>query len=97
NMLTYLYPMSLLSVYLVGKPQYTYKEESHEVIYPFGFNASQKTATIKAMTEQISVIEGPPGTGKTQTILNIIANALLNQKTVAIVSNNNAATKNVME
>src|SRR5699024_7866517 len=49
------------------------------------------------MTEQISVIEGPPGTGKTQTILNIIANAVLNQKTVAIVSNNNAATSNIIE
>ncbi|HLQ83253.1 MAG TPA: AAA domain-containing protein [Pseudogracilibacillus sp.] len=95
--LTHLSPQSVLSVYLGGKPQYPYQEESHEVIYPFGFNTSQKTATIKAMTEQISVIEGPPGTGKTQTILNIIANALLNQKTVAIVSNNNAATKNVME
>ena len=66
-------------------------------IFPFGFNLSQKVATEKAMSEQISVIEGPPGTGKTQTILNIIANALINNKTVAVVSNNNAATSNVLE
>lgn len=45
----------------------------------------------------ISVIEGPPGTGKTQTILNIIANAVINKKTVAVVSNNNSATANVLE
>jgi len=95
--LTHLNPRSVLSVYLGGSSQQQHQEESHEIIYPFGFNASQKAATIKAMTEQVSVIEGPPGTGKTQTILNIIANALMNQKTVAIVSNNNAATKNVME
>lgn len=40
----------------------------------------------------ISVIEGPPGTGKTQSILNIIANlAIMQGKTVAVVSGNNAA------
>jgi Uncharacterized conserved protein (DUF2075)./Protein of unknown function (DUF2726). len=66
-------------------------------IFPFGFNLSQKTATENALSEQISVIEGPPGTGKTQTILNIIANAIINGKTVAVVSNNNAATANVLE
>ncbi|WP_346354993.1 AAA domain-containing protein [Azotosporobacter soli] len=66
-------------------------------IFPFGFNLSQKTATENALNEQISVIEGPPGTGKTQTILNIIANAVVNEKTVAVVSNNNAATANVLE
>ena len=43
------------------------------------------------MENQISVIQGPPGTGKTQTILNIIANILMQGKTVQIVSNNNSA------
>lgn len=65
--------------------------------FPFGFNASQKSATKKALHNQISVIEGPPGTGKTQTILNIIANAIFLNKTVAVVSNNNSATDNVLE
>lgn len=50
-----------------------------------------------AMENQISVIQGPPGTGKTQTILNIIANILMQGKTVQIVSNNNSATENVYE
>jgi len=49
------------------------------------------------MENQISVIQGPPGTGKTQTILNIIANIILQGKTVQIVSNNNSATNNVYE
>lgn len=67
------------------------------VIYPFGANKSQFEAVRKAMQSQISVIEGPPGTGKTQTILNIIANIIKNNKTVAVVSNNNSATDNVYE
>lgn len=66
-------------------------------IYPFGLNESQMKAVEQAFKSQISVIEGPPGTGKTQTILNIIANILIRNGTVAIVSNNNTAVENVYE
>lgn len=66
-------------------------------IYPFGTNSSQKSAVENASDSRVSIIEGPPGTGKTQTILNIIANAVLQNKTVAVVSNNNSATENVLE
>lgn len=66
-------------------------------IFPFGCNNSQYKAVKNAMENQISVIQGPPGTGKTQTILNIIANILMQGKTVQIVSNNNSATENVYE
>ncbi len=67
------------------------------LIYPFGCNSSQLLAVEKAFSSQISIIQGPPGTGKTQTILNIIANILLRNQTVLVVSNNNAATENVYE
>ena len=43
------------------------------------------------------VFYGSPGTGKTQTILNIMANLLLAGKTMQIVSNNNSAVENVKE
>lgn len=66
-------------------------------IFPFGCNNSQYKAVKNAMENQISVIQGPPGTGKTQTILNIIANLLMQGKTVQIVSNNNPAIENVYE
>ena len=94
--LTTISPRSVLSTYLERKPL---KKQSGNMqpIFPFGFNLSQKAATENALTEQVSVIEGPPGTGKTQTILNIIANAIINNKTVAVVSNNNSATANVLE
>lgn len=73
------------------------KEFNSILIFPFGINQSQYQAVKNAMENQISVIEGPPGTGKTQTILNIIANLMYNGKSVAIVSNNNSATANVFE
>ena len=66
-------------------------------IFPFGCNASQYKAVKSALENQLSVIQGPPGTGKTQTILNIIANLLISEKTIEIVSNNESAVKNIYE
>lgn len=67
------------------------------IIYPFGSNLSQMKAVDKALSNQLSLIEGPPGTGKTQTILNIIANLVMQDKTILVTSPNNEATKNVVE
>ncbi|MDY4385340.1 AAA domain-containing protein [Pectobacterium aroidearum] len=66
-------------------------------LFPFGVNPSQREAVINALTSQISIIQGPPGTGKTQTILNIIANLVCQNKTIAVVSGNNEATKNIYD
>lgn len=73
------------------------KLDSSAPVFPFGCNESQYQAVVNALSNRISVIEGPPGTGKTQTILNIIANLVLQGKTVQVVSNNNSAIDNVME
>lgn len=67
------------------------------LIFPFGCNYSQYIAVENAMNGKISVIEGPPGTGKTQTILNIIANIIIRGMNCQVVSNNNAAVENVDE
>ena len=78
--------------------KYTVKRHRvSNLIFPFGSNSSQEQAVTAAFENQISVIQGPPGTGKTQTILNIIANILLQGKSVMVVSNNNSATANVLE
>ncbi|MCH6265321.1 AAA domain-containing protein [Neobacillus citreus] len=94
--LTLISPRSVLASYLKGE-QFGLQQKKVNAVYPFGFNISQKLATEKALSNQVSIIEGPPGTGKTQTILNIIANAVMENKTVAVVSNNNSATANVLE
>ena len=88
---------SVLAKYLNPKKGRAEKERIKSLIFPFGCNNSQFKAVSAAMKNQISIIQGPPGTGKTQTILNIIANLLMNDKTVLVVSNNNDATANVYE
>ena len=67
------------------------------LIFPFGCNSSQYKAVENAINNKVSVIEGPPGTGKTQTILNIIANILIRDMNYQVVSNNNAAIENIEE
>ena len=64
---------SVLATYLSGD-KITMKSSKGTLVFPFGFNLSQKQAVKTALETKISIIEGPPGTGKTQTILNIIAN-----------------------
>lgn len=88
---------SVLSSYLNGTQPKKNVTSSPIEIFPFGFNLSQKDGVNEAFSNPLSVIEGPPGTGKTQTILNIIANAVINDQTVAVVSSNNSAIKNVFE
>lgn len=87
---------SVLAIYL-SKGTIIKTKNSDIPIFPFGINLSQKKAVETALENSISIIKGPPGTGKTQTILNIIANIVSKGKTVAVVSGNNSATLNVQE
>ena len=88
-------PNSVLFHYLDGDVrQYS---DQKEIIVPFDFNQSQYNAIEEALTNSISVIEGPPGTGKTQTILNLVCNIVSRNMNCAVVSNNNTAIDNVYE
>jgi very-short-patch-repair endonuclease len=54
-------------------------------------DSSQHSALVHALRGQNLVIEGPPGTGKSQTITNLIAAVLARGKTVLFVSEKLAA------
>jgi very-short-patch-repair endonuclease len=58
---------------------------------PVDADSSQLAAVYAAAEGQSFVLEGPPGTGKSQTIANIIAHCLASGKTVLFVSEKSAA------
>ena len=58
---------------------------------PMSADSSQLAAIAAAAKGQSFVLHGPPGTGKSQTITNMIANALYNGKTVLFVAEKMAA------
>ena len=80
---------------LAGDPtDYLIDEPQIEAIAPFliqDADASQHSALIDAMKGHNLVIHGPPGTGKSQTIANIIANGLAANKTILFVAEKQAA------
>lgn len=85
---------------LLGKllnNQLKFAKVTDNVIYPFQTNLSQQKAVKIALGSDLSIIQGPPGTGKTETILNIVANLIVKNKNIAVVSSNNEATKNVYD
>ncbi len=53
-----------------------------------GLNNEQRGAVKSAFNNTVTVVTGPPGSGKSQIILNIIANALLHNETVLFGSKN---------
>jgi hypothetical protein len=63
--------------------QADFKEENIYQIDKLDY--SQKQAVNRALKESL-VIQGPPGTGKSQTITNIIANALIKNKRILFVT-----------
>lgn len=62
-----------------------------KVALPIGADSSQFEAICAAVDEKSFILHGPPGTGKSQTITNIIANALYNGKKVLFVAEKMAA------
>ncbi len=58
---------------------------------------AQRNAVAMALGNKVSVVTGPPGCGKTQVILNLVANAILKGKSVLVASKNNKAVDNVLE
>lgn len=58
---------------------------------PVPADSSQLEAVVEAEARRTFVLEGPPGTGKSQTITNLLAHALANGKRVLFVAEKRAA------
>lgn len=64
---------------------------SHNVVLPIPTDVSQMEAVLTAQQGRSFILHGPPGTGKSQTITNIIADALYRGKRVLFVAAKKAA------
>ena len=61
-------------------------------VYSTGLNQSQNTAVQKIIAaKDIAIIHGPPGTGKTTTLVQAIRQTLKNEKQVLVCSSSNTA------
>lgn len=60
-------------------------------------NAEQRTAVTEALTQPLTVVTGPPGTGKSQVVTAILVNAAWRGLRVLFASKNNKAVDVVME
>ena len=62
-----------------------------DTLIPLPADSSQFSAIALSRTGESFVLHGPPGTGKSQTITNIIANALEDERRVLFVAEKKAA------
>ncbi len=68
-----------------------------DLAVPLSADSSQLAAVYASNQGKSFVLHGPPGTGKSQTITNIIANALYHDKTVLFVAEKMAALEVVQK
>ena len=60
-------------------------------------DSSQDIVVLKSQSERVTLVRGPPGTGKSQVIVNIIANALSKKQTILVVCQKRAALEVVQQ
>lgn len=67
----------------------TSKEVNLVVFNRNKINIDQMRVVYNSMVNHVTYVKGPPGTGKTETIFNVLLSAYANDKTVLVCSNNN--------
>jgi very-short-patch-repair endonuclease len=60
-------------------------------------NDEQRKAVQSSLKNKLTVVTGPPGTGKSQVVLSVIANALIGNESVLFASKNHKAVEVVIE
>lgn len=76
----------------VGKPDFTLKDENGKE--PDHYQAK---AIETCLGNEVSFVHGPPGTGKTRTLVNVVNDLANNEKKVLVSCHTNIACDNVIE
>ncbi len=90
---------ALRHFFLPDREQSNQEEIMHESIVAdvAPLNGDQRQATASLLIRDVSVITGPPGTGKSQVVSGTIANARLRGQTVLFASRNHKAIDAVID
>lgn len=67
------------------------EDGSNNLLEVFSMNVEQKQAVQKALSIDLTIVTGPPGTGKSQVVTNLLVNMALQGKNVLFASKNNKA------
>ena len=78
-----------------GKP--VRRSPTERLAAPVPCNDSQERTLERLRRDPLTVVTGPPGTGKTQLVVNAVANAWLDRETVLVASTNNGAVDVAVE
>ena len=91
---------SALKQLLTVQPDHEYpsisKDTPNKNLYVTAINQQQIQALNAARTEPVLIVTGPPGTGKSQLVLNLIAQSFMAGESVLFASRNNRAVDVVM-
>ncbi|KAI9097251.1 P-loop containing nucleoside triphosphate hydrolase protein [Phlyctochytrium arcticum] len=82
-----------------GRRSPTYADITSDLqFYNDNLNDSQKSAVVKAVTaNEVALVHGPPGTGKTETVVEIIRQLVKDQKRVLVCGPPNISVDNIVE
>ncbi|MBV9022313.1 MAG: caspase family protein [Streptomycetaceae bacterium] len=69
--------------------------EPAHLVTPLPCNEAQAAVLRSAMSRRLTVATGPPGTGKSQLVANLVATAVTSGQTVLVASTNNEAVDEV--
>jgi very-short-patch-repair endonuclease len=85
------YSQTSLGTWLKGQVTSAPQTEEQPLLEVLPLNTEQRQALRQALSNQLTVITGPPGTGKSQLVMSILVNAAWQGRTVLFASKNNKA------
>lgn len=84
--------------YVFREPALKFERGDRKYAFPFiGSNDEQQLAVSQSLNAPVTLVTGPPGTGKSQVAVNIIANHAVRGKSVLFTSRNHKAVHAISE
>jgi very-short-patch-repair endonuclease len=80
-----------------AKAQNLNGEEDFSVFFPLPFNKEQKQIYENYLKNRLTVVTGPPGTGKSHTIVNILCSLLAQGKRVLVTAQTDKALESLLD